>query len=54
VGVLLPAEEVGYDGWLSLEHEDGMLSRLKGVRRSVDLLNAVAPREVSDFVPQAI
>ncbi len=45
---------VGYDGWLSIEHEDVMLSRLEGARRSVDLLNAVAPREVSDFVPPAI
>jgi sugar phosphate isomerase/epimerase len=44
----------GYDGWLSIEHEDVMLSRTEGVRRSVDLLKAVAPIEVSDFVPQAI
>jgi sugar phosphate isomerase/epimerase len=46
--------KVAYDGWLSLEHEDVMLSRLEGARRSVDLLNALAPREVSDFIPQAI
>ena len=45
---------VGYDGWLSIEHEDVMLSRIEGVRRSVDLLKAVAPTEVSDFAPQAI
>lgn len=45
---------VGYDGWLSIEHEDVMLSRLEGVRRSVDLLRAVAPAEQSDFAPQAI
>jgi sugar phosphate isomerase/epimerase len=45
---------VGYDDWLAIEHEDVMLSRLEGARRSVDLLNAVAPREVSDFVPPAI
>lgn len=44
----------GYDGWLSIEHEDALLSRLEGVRRSVDLLRAVAPVEVSDFAPQAI
>jgi len=45
---------VGYDGWLSIEHEDVMLSRLEGARRSVELLNAVAPKEASDFAPQAI
>lgn len=45
---------VGYDGWLSIEHEDVMLSRIEGARCSVKLLNAVAPREVSDFAPQAI
>lgn len=45
---------VGYDGWLSIEHEDVMLSRLEGVRRSVALLEAVAPVEVSDFTPQAV
>ena len=43
-----------YDGWLSIEHEDVMLSRLEGVRRSVELLKAVAPAEESDFKPQAI
>jgi len=45
---------VGYDSWLSIEHEDVMLSRLEGARRSVALLNAVAPVEASDFVPQQI
>jgi sugar phosphate isomerase/epimerase len=44
----------GYDGWLSIEHEDVMLSRLEGVRRSLELLLAVAPIEPSDFEPQAI
>ena len=44
----------GYDGWLSIEHEDVMLSRLEGVRRSVDLLKACAPAEPSDYAPQAI
>jgi sugar phosphate isomerase/epimerase len=43
-----------YDGWLSIEHEDVMLSRVEGVRRSVALLQATAPAEASDFVPQAI
>jgi sugar phosphate isomerase/epimerase len=44
----------GYDGWLSIEHEDVMLSRVEGVRRSVALLQAAAPAEAGDFVPQAI
>jgi sugar phosphate isomerase/epimerase len=45
---------VGYDGWLSIEHEDVMLSRIEGVRRSVQFLKSVAPDEVSDFKPQTI
>ncbi len=44
----------GYDGWLSIEHEDVMLSRIEGVRRSVDLLRAVAPIEASDYRPPSI
>jgi sugar phosphate isomerase/epimerase len=43
---------VGYDGWLSIEHEDVMLSREEGVRKSVELLKAVAPSETSDYKPQ--
>ena len=31
----------GYDGWLSIEHEDIVLSRIEGMRRSVDLLERV-------------
>jgi sugar phosphate isomerase/epimerase len=44
---------VGYDGWLSIEHEDVLLSRREGVRRSVALLQAVAPVDASDFTLQA-
>ncbi len=44
----------GYDGWLSIEHEDVMLGREEGVRRSVELLKAVAPSDPGDFVPQDI
>lgn len=44
----------GYDGWLSIEHEDVMLSRVEGVRRSVELLRAVAPVEASDYEPPSI
>lgn len=43
---------VGYDGWLSIEHEDVLLSRVEGLRRSVDLLRAAAPAEPSDFTLQ--
>jgi sugar phosphate isomerase/epimerase len=42
----------GYDGWLSIEHEDVMLSREEGVRKSVELLKAVAPNEAGDYKPQ--
>jgi sugar phosphate isomerase/epimerase len=45
---------VGYDGWLSIEHEDVMLSREEGVRKSVELLQAVAPSETSDYLPQEL
>jgi sugar phosphate isomerase/epimerase len=40
----------GYDGWLSIEHEDILLSRLEGMRRSVDLLNRVLIAEPGDYV----
>jgi sugar phosphate isomerase/epimerase len=42
----------GYDGWLSIEHEDVMLSREEGVEKSVALLKNVAPDEASDYKPQ--
>jgi sugar phosphate isomerase/epimerase len=44
----------GYDGWPSIEHEDVMLSRLEGVRKSVELLQDVAPIEAGDFTLQDI
>jgi sugar phosphate isomerase/epimerase len=43
----------GYDGWLSIEHEDVMLGREEGVRKSVELLKIVAPSEQGDYQPQA-
>jgi sugar phosphate isomerase/epimerase len=43
---------VGYDGWLSIEHEDVMLSRIEGVSKSIELLRAVAPSEAGDYKPQ--
>jgi hypothetical protein len=42
----------GYDGWLSIEHEDVMLSRAKGLRKSVELLRNVMPAEPGDYKPQ--
>jgi sugar phosphate isomerase/epimerase len=43
---------VGYDGWLSIEHEDVMLSRREGLAKSVALLKSVAPCEATDYAPQ--
>jgi sugar phosphate isomerase/epimerase len=39
----------GYDGWLSIEHEDLILSRMEGMRRSVDLLKRTMIEEKSDY-----
>jgi sugar phosphate isomerase/epimerase len=39
----------GYDRWLSIEHEDIVLSRLEGMRRSIDLLNRASIDEPSDY-----
>lgn len=39
----------GYDDVLSIEHEDVTLSRMEGVRKSVDLLRRVALFEPSDY-----
>jgi sugar phosphate isomerase/epimerase len=39
----------GYDGWLSIEHEDIVLSRLEGMRRSIDLLKRTMIDEKSDY-----
>jgi sugar phosphate isomerase/epimerase len=44
----------GYDGWLSIEHEDVMLDSLEGLAKSVELLKRVLPRQDSDYAPQAI
>jgi len=39
----------GYDGWLSIEHEDVVLSRMEGMRRSIDLLKRTSIDEPSDY-----
>lgn len=44
----------GYDGWLSIEHEDVLLGSLEGLEKSVALLQGVMPVAPSDFRPQAI
>jgi len=35
--------------WLSIEHEDAVLSRMEGMRRSIDLLNRSLIDEPSDY-----
>lgn len=44
----------GYDGWLSIEHEDVLLNSLEGLEKSVALLQGVMPSRESDFKPQDI
>jgi len=44
----------GYDGWLSIEHEDVLLNSLEGLEKSVALLQNVMPSASSDFKPQDI
>lgn len=44
----------GYDGWLSIEHEDVMLNSLEGLEKSVALLQGVMPKAPADYAPQAI
>ncbi len=44
----------GYDGWLSVEHEDVLLNSLEGLEKSILLLKGVMPVAESDFKPQAI
>jgi sugar phosphate isomerase/epimerase len=44
----------GYDGWLSIEHEDVLLNSLEGLEKSVTLLQNVMPSAPADFKPQDI
>ena len=44
----------GYDGWMSIEHEDVLLNSLEGLEKSVALLQAVMPVNASDFKLQDI
>lgn len=44
----------GYDGWLSVEHEDVLLNSLEGLEKSIALLKSVMPVAASDYQPPAI
>ena len=44
----------GYDGWLSIEHEDVLLNSLEGLEKSIALLKSVMPVAPGDFKPQGI
>lgn len=44
----------GYDGWLSIEHEDVLLNSLEGLEKSVALLQGVMPDRPADYKPQEI
>jgi sugar phosphate isomerase/epimerase len=44
----------GYDGWLSVEHEDVLLNALEGLSKSVGLLQNVMPAAPADYAPQQI
>lgn len=45
---------VGYDGWISIEHEDVLINSLEGLEKSIDLLRRVLPEAPPDFRPQDI
>ncbi|MCY6382803.1 sugar phosphate isomerase/epimerase family protein [Hoeflea prorocentri] len=44
----------GYDGWVSIEHEDVLLNSLEGLEKSVSLLRNVMPEAAADFQLQDI
>ncbi|WP_286197149.1 Gfo/Idh/MocA family oxidoreductase [Tropicibacter sp. R15_0] len=44
----------GYDGWLSIEHEDVPLNSLEGLKKPVSLLQGIMPVSPSDHSPQDI
>lgn len=44
----------GYDGWLSVEHEDVLLNSYEGLQKSILLLNGVLPTAPPDFKLQNI
>lgn len=44
----------GYDGWLSIDHQDVLLNSLEGLKKSGKLPKGVIPVASSDFKPQDI
>ena len=44
----------GYNGWLSIEHEDVLLNAHEGLQKSVALLKGVMPTQPADFKLQDI
>lgn len=44
----------GYDGWLSIEHEDATMSRTEGLKRAVSLLSQTAISGASDYMVQDV
>ena len=44
----------GYDGWLSIEHEDVVVNSLEGLEKSVALLKSVMPVAAADYELPAI
>jgi sugar phosphate isomerase/epimerase len=45
---------VGYDGWISVEHEDVNMSRVEGIRKALELLRSAAIREPADYAVQDV
>jgi sugar phosphate isomerase/epimerase len=44
----------GYDGWISIEHEDVLLDALEGLEKSVAVLRGAMPVLPSDYSPQRV
>lgn len=44
----------GFEGWLSIEHEDMMLGRVDGVAKSVDVLRKVSFKKGTDYTVQDV
>lgn len=45
---------VGYDGWLSIEHEDFLVANVEGLRTTLDMFRKFIPVAPSDFALQQI
>jgi sugar phosphate isomerase/epimerase len=49
-----PMRMVGYDRWLSIEHEYVLLSSEEGIWQSIALLKTMAPIEAAYYKPQKL